>query len=386
MYTRIYKYLNTQSFFLLGPRGCGKSTWLKAQFPGAFYVDLLDQALFQEFLRQPDKFKLALNNLARESWVIVDEVQRLPDLLNFVHQFIESERKLKFILTGSSARKLRRGHNINLLAGRALQRRFNPLSAEELGADFNLKKSLKIGHLPMAYTSEDPAQYLKSYVGTYLREEVQQEALVRNLASFASFLESATFSQGQVLSVQSIASDIGVDRKTAESYFQILEDMLLGYRIPVFQKKAKRKMTTKPKFYFFDVGVYRTLRRLGPLDSPDEITGIALETLVLQNIKSWIDSQPLDLDIYFFRSRDKHEVDFILYGPDGFFAIEVKKTDTFRQSDIKDLREFAKDYPGARLFYFYGGTQEMVSEDGIQVVPVEKALKNLSQLLTLEKE
>lgn len=381
MYTRIYKLSKKQSFFLFGPRGCGKSTWIKASFPEARYFDLLDQGLYQELLRSPERFKFELNSLPSESWVVVDEIQRLPDLLNYVHQFIESEKRLKFVLTGSSARKLRRGHDVNLLAGRALQRKFNPLTAEELGADFELKKSLLVGHLPMAYTSSEPAQYLKSYVGTYLREEVQQEALVRDLSLFASFLEIATFSQGQVLSVQSVASDVGVDRKTAESYFQILEDMLLGYRIPAFQKKAKRKLATKPKFFYFDVGVYRALRRLGPLDNPEEITGVALETLVLQNIKAVIDSHSLDLDIYFYRTQDKREVDFVLYGPDGFIAIEVKKTADFRPSDIKDLRDFATDYPTAKLFYFYGGNKRMTLDDGIQVIPADEALVSLRQLI-----
>lgn len=384
MIPRIYKYPKSQSFFVLGPRGCGKSTWLRSQFPEAAYFDLLDQALYQEFLRQPEKFKFELQSLPRGSWVIVDEIQRLPELLNYVHLFIESSQKLNFILTGSSARKLRRGHDVNLLAGRALQRKFNPLSAEELGVLFDLKKSLKVGQLPMAYTVEDPVQYLKSYVGTYLREEVQQEALVRNLSIFAQFLESAALSQGQVLSVQSVASDIGVDRKTAESYFQILEDMLLGLRIPVFRKKAKRKLTTKPKFYFFDVGVYRSLRKVGSLDNPDEVTGVALETLVLQNLKAVIDSEALELDIFFYRSQDKKEVDFVLYGPDGFFAIEVKKTANFRTSDIADLKAFGQDYPQAKLLYFYGGSRELKTDEGVRVLPVEHALKALGKLIKLK--
>lgn len=382
MYRRTFKYTKLQSFFLLGPRGCGKSTWLKEVFPEACYIDLLDQALFQELLRQPEKLKFQLNSLPVGSWVVIDEIQRLPQLLNYVHMFIESEKKLKFVLNGSSARKLRRSHDTNLLAGRALQRNFNPLSAEELGDDFDLKKSLKVGHLPMAYLSQDPTQYLNSYVGTYLREEIQQEALVRNLATFASFLEVAAFSQGQVLSVQSVASDIGVDRKTAESYFQILEDLLLGYRIPVFQKRAKRKMTTKPKFYFFDVGVFKSVRRLGPLDNPDEIMGVTLETLVIQNIKAVIDSLTLDLDIYFYRSQDKREVDVVLYGPAGFYAIEIKKTGEFRESDIRDLREFGREYPSAKLFYFYGGRSRFTLDDGIHVVPAEQGLKELSQLIS----
>lgn len=381
MYTRLYKYPKSHSFFLIGPRGCGKSTWLKYQFPTAFYIDLLDQGLFQELLRNPEKFKQMINQVENNKMIIVDEIQRMPQLLNYVHQSIEEGRGLQFVLTGSSARKIRRNKESNLLAGRALQRTFNPLTAEELSDDFDLIKSLKFGHLPMAYLSDQPIDYLKSYVGTYLREEVQQETLTRNLTIFAKFLEIAAFSQGQPISMQSIASDIGVDRKTVDSYVQILEDMLLSYRIPVFQKRAKRKMTTKPKFYYFDVGVYRVLRQLGPLDSEDEITGVALETLVLQNLKAYIENNNLDLQIYFYRSQSKLEVDFVLYGNDGFYAIEVKKSSQVRNNDLAHIREFAKDYPEAKLFYFYGGKDLLKTDDQIHIIPVSEALKNIKLYL-----
>lgn len=378
MYTRNYNYSKIQSFFLLGPRGTGKSTWIKSEFSDSFYIDLLDQALFQDYLRSPQLFKEQIL-ASHKKWVVVDEIQRLPELLNYVHQLIETH-KIKFVLTGSSARKLKK-QTVNLLAGRALSRSFHPLLASELGADFELKKSLQFGHLPQAVISEEPSQFLKSYVGIYLREEVQQEALVRNLSVFSHFLESLAFSQGQILSSQNIASDIGVDRKTAESYVQILEDLLLGYRVPVFQVKAKRKMTIRPKFYYFDVGVYRILRKKGPLDSDAEIDGPALETLCLQELKGLIADKNLEADIFFYRTQNKKEVDFVVYGNDIFCGIEVKRTQKVRNEDLKGIRTFKADYPKAHCFVFCLEKTERITEDKIRIIPLEKALMNLESIL-----
>lgn len=379
MYPRIFKFSEKQSFFLFGPRGSGKSTWLKANFKEAEYLDFLDEGLFQELLRDPGGFKLRINRLAPGSWVVVDEIQRLPGLLNYVHQAIEA-RKLKFVLTGSSARKLKRGE-ANLLAGRALDRRFNPLTAFELGADFDLRHSLEVGNLPAVVTAPDPRLFLRSYIGMYLREEVQQEALVRNLGAFVRFLETATFSQAQVLSVQSVARDIGVDRKTAEAYFELIEDLLIGHRIPVFQKRSKRKMTTHPKFYFTDVGIYQTLRPKGPLEENAGSLGVALESLVFQELKAWIDSLNLDLRIHFYRTLSKHEVDFVLYGDDGFFAFEVKAGSRLRVDDLDHIKEFAMDYPQARCFVLYGGNEDLRTDEGVEILSVKKALPRLGEIL-----
>lgn len=191
---------------------------------------------------------------------MIDEIHRVPELLNEVHRLIE-KKKHAFVLTGSSARKLKR----------AFVKQMHPLTARELGDQFELAKSLRHGQLPAAYLGQDPQQYLKSYVGVYLREEVQMEAQVRNLALFSRFLEAAAFSQASVLSVASVAKDCGVDRKTAENYFQLLEDLLIAVRLPVFSRRAKRKMTVHPKFYYFDAGVYQAIRPRGPLDSAEEI-------------------------------------------------------------------------------------------------------------------
>ncbi len=378
MYTRKFKYPKSQSFFLLGPRGTGKSTWVKNEFPQALYIDLLDEATFQDYLRNPELFSLKLNLAMPDQWVIVDEVQRIPGLLNYVHQHIEN-KKTKFILTGSSARKLKK-ETANLLAGRALLRNFNTLTTEELGSDFDLKKSLLYGHLPMAYQTESPKAFLKSYVGMYLREEIQQESLVRNLSLFSKFLETAAFSQGQILSLQTIGTELGIDRKTVDQYFQILEDLLIGFRIPVFQKRAKRKMTVRPKFFFFDTGVYRTLRQQGPLDPIEEIDGVSVETLVFQNIKSHIENLGLHLQIYFYRTQNKHEVDFIIYGDDGFFAFEVKRTSKIRAADLQHIEEFKKDYPNSQSYFIYLGNEKLKTNSGVEIIPVQDFLTNLSSI------
>ncbi|MFA6549048.1 MAG: AAA family ATPase, partial [Candidatus Margulisiibacteriota bacterium] len=248
MYSRLLKPPKDKSFFLFGPRGIGKTTWVKATFPLALYVDLLEAEIFNDLLADPQRIENLIPK-GFSDWVIIDEVQRVPELLNEVHHLIESN-KYKFVLTGSSARKIRKkGHN--LLAGRALTCSMHPLTAYELANDFKLEHSLKFGQLPCVYTEADPKAYLESYVKTYLEEEIQQEGLTRNLGAFSRFLEAASFSQASPLSISAVARECAVERKVVESYFKILEDLLIGYRIPVFTKKAKRRLASHPKFYFF---------------------------------------------------------------------------------------------------------------------------------------
>jgi predicted AAA+ superfamily ATPase len=379
MIDRIINMPKSQSFFLLGPRQTGKTTFLKAKFKDAFWINLLDDSTFQKLLREPSLLLELVRAKPSGQWIVIDEVQKVPELLNLVHILIE-ERKQKFILTGSSARKLKR-QGVNLLAGRALDKKFHPLTAEELGESFDLKKAILYGQLPSLLTVESKKEALASYVGMYLREEIQQEALVRKLDQFAKFLEVAAFSQAQVLSVLSVASDLGVSRNTAESYFQILEDLLLAYRIPVFQKRAKRKTSAHPKFYYFDVGVYRTLRKRGPLDPEEEIEGAAIESLVFQELRAFIDNHGLSLDIFFHRTQDKSEIDFILYGEDGFFAIEVKRSSKINSKDLTPLKLFKKEYPEAKMFVFYLGEDERLTESDIRIIPMRAALLNLKDIL-----
>lgn len=371
MFSRTLNAPRRESFFLFGPRGTGKTTWLRHVFPKAKFIDLLDLAQYTELLAHPHRLPALVQG---HSEVVIDEVQRLPALLNEVHRLIEKKRT-RFVLTGSSARKLRR-EGVNLLAGRARMLTMHPLTAAELGRDFDLKHSLRYGHLPTAYVAPDPANYLKAYVGTYLREEVQAEALTRKLDVFARFLVAASLSQGAVLSTAAVARDVGVSRKTVEGYFDLLDDLLLSRRLQVFTRRAKRAMTAHPKFYFFDAGVFRAIRPLGPLDTVEEIDGATLETLVYQELLATNDNCGLGFEVSYWRTRDQHEVDFVLYGERGFVAIEVKRTGTFREADLKSLRLFLQDYPVARGLFLYGGNQTYKFKD-VTVLPLREALPNL---------
>jgi predicted AAA+ superfamily ATPase len=238
-----------------------------------------------------------------------------------------------------------------------------------LGKDFNLHHSLRFGTLPSVYTEENPQSFLESYVNTYLREEVQQEGLTRNLGAFSRFLEAASFSQAAPLNVSLVSTDCGVERKTVENYFHILEDLLLATRIPAFTRRAKRRIQVHPKFFFFDAGVYRALRPKGPLDSTEELDGAALETLVFQELRAINHYWGLGYQIFYWRTPTFLEVDFVLYGERGIKAFEVKRTSRVREKDLQGLREFIKDYPMAKGFLLYGGDRSYF-EDQIQVMPL----------------
>jgi len=377
MYSRMISPPKAKSFFLFGPRGTGKTTWVKSAFPKAAYIDLLEAELFNDLTANPQR----LSNFIPpgfEDWVIIDEVQRIPELLHEVHRLIET-KKYRFVLTGSSPRKLKR-KGPNLLAGRALTLSMHPFSVAELGNDFQLDHSLRYGKLPTVYTEADPKKYLEAYVRTYLEEEIRQEGLTRNLSAFARFLEAASFSQGSVLSISSVARECHVERKVVESYFSILEDLMIGYRIPIFSKKAKRRLIVHPKFYFFDVGVYRTLRPMGPLDTPEEVDGIALETLFLQELIALNNALELGYKIFYWRTSNGKEVDFVLYGPKGLLSFEIKRTSRITIGMLGGLKSFLADYPMAKAYFVYGGNRRMV-EGKIEVVPVLEILKNLKTLL-----
>lgn len=377
MYSRLIKPPVNKSFFLFGPRGTGKTTWVKSTFPEAVYLDLLEAEVFNDLLPNPQR----LENFIPKNFngrIIIDEVQRIPELLNEVHRLIE-KYKHKFILTGSSARKLRQ-KGVNLLGGRALTYSLHPLTAIELGKNFELSHSLKYGHLPCAYIEQDPKAYLESYVKTYLEEEVRQEGLTRNLSAFARFLESASFSQGGVINISSVARECGVERKVVENYFMILEDLLIAYRLPVFTKRAKRRLISHPKFYFFDVGIYRVLRPMGPLDMPEQIEGAAFETLFFQELKAVNDALGLGYDMFYWRTSNQAEVDFVLYGKNGIRAFEVKRAGKISGSMLSGLKSFLKDYPMAKAYFVYGGERRM-RDGNIDIIPLSDLLKKLPDIL-----
>ena len=378
MYARLIKTPKNKSFFLFGPRGTGKTTWVKFNFPRAVYLDLLEAEIFNDLLANPQRLENYIPK-GTTDFVIIDEIQKVPALLDEVHRLIEKD-KLKFILTGSSARKLRKkGHN--LLGGRALTYFMHPLTATELGADFDIERSLKFGQLPSVYGEEDPKKYLESYVKAYLEEEVFQEGLTRSLANFARFLEMASFSQGSVLNTSAVAREAAIERKVVENYFNILEDLLIGLRLPVFSKKAKRRLVAHPKFYFFDTGVYRTVRPMGPLDLPEMAEGLAFESLFFQDLLAINDNLNLGYKFYYYRTATGIEVDFIAYGEKGIRAFEVKRTGRISTAVTRGLRYFLKEFPQAKCFLIYGGKRKM-REGKIEIISLEEALKNLPQLLT----
>lgn len=377
MYSRILSPPKNKSFFLFGPRGTGKTTWVKSAFPKAIFIDLLESEIYNDLLANPQRLETFIPKDFKNR-VIIDEVQRVPELLNEIHRLIE-KKQCVFVLTGSSARKLRK-KGVNLLAGRALTYSFHQLTAIELAKDFNLAHSLKFGQLPCVYTEKDPKAYLESYVETYLREEIQQEGLTRNLSAFSRFLEAASFSQGSVLNTSGVARECAVERKVVENYFSILEDLLIGCRLPVFTKKAKRRMVSHHKFYFFDVGVYRTIRPSGPLDMPEEMEGLAFETLVFQELRAINDYLRLGYELYYWHTSNQVEVDFVLYGNKGLKAFEVKRTGRLQENMLRGLKAFLKDYPSAKAYLIYGGTRRLY-EGKITILPVQEALLTLPDIL-----
>ncbi|MFH1896477.1 MAG: ATP-binding protein [bacterium] len=377
MYSRLLKPPRDKSFFLFGPRGVGKTTWVKLTFPKAPYLDLLEAELFNDLLANPQRLENYIPK-GHRGFVVIDEVQKVPSLLDEVHRLIENSN-YKFVLTGSSARKLRKG-GYNLLAGRALTYYMHPLSAVELGADFSMASSLNFGQLPSILSESDPKKYLQSYIKTYLEQEIFQEGLTRNLANFARFLETASFSQGSVLNISAVAREAAIERKVVENYFNILEDLLIAVRLPVFSKKAKRRLASHAKFYFFDTGIFRTIRPMGPLDAPEMVEGLAFESLFLQNLTAVNDSLGLDYKLFYYRTAAGVEVDFVAYGPRGICAFEVKRTAKVNSSALSGLKLFAKDYPQTRLFLIYGGKRKM-RDGNIEILPMEYVLKNLNKLV-----
>lgn len=366
------------SFFLFGPRGTGKTVWLGNQFPDAFTVNLLEADVRRSLAAHPERLVDIVAANADRSTFVIDEIQRVPALLDTIHDLIEKNRDKRFILTGSSARKLKRAQGADLLGGRAVKCMCHPFLASEMGADFNLPDALRLGMLPLVRypIAQSPQDVLKTYLDLYLQEEVVNEGVIRHLDVFSRFLETASFSHGAVLSASEIAREAGVKRSTVDSYFEILEEMLVSIRIPVFAKRAKRELIAHRKFYFFDAGVYRTIRPKGPLDRPEEIDGMALEGLVLQHLRAWIDYSGERNALYFWRTRAGVEVDFIVYTPTDFVAIEVKNAAKITPGDLVGLKTFRRDYPECRTLLLYRGRQQTMV-DGILAVPVERFLKEI---------
>jgi len=364
-----------QSFFLFGPRGTGKSTYLRKNFSDALWIDLLRPDEYRRLTANPEILMELVHADSDKKTIVIDEIQKVPDLLTVVHSLIEEKLNRTFVLTGSSARKLKRS-GIDLLAGRVLRKTLHPFLLSEL-KDYSFDKSMKSGLLPIIVASQIPEDVLDTYVSLYIQEEVLYEGLVRSIGSFLRFLEAASFSHASLLNISNIARECQVERKVVENYISILEDILIAFRLPVFTKKAKRETVSRPKFYFFDTGVFQTIRPKGPLDQPEEISGAALEGLVAQHFRAWNAYSNSPYEIYYWRSRNGVEVDFVLYGKKGIFAVEVKNTNRIRLENLRSLKEFQKDYPQSKVAFLYRGNEKRLINN-ILCLPCDDFLKQLS--------
>jgi predicted AAA+ superfamily ATPase len=364
------------SCFIFGPRGSGKSTWIKQNLKNALVVNLLNEVEYYKHLANPGYIREIVDgNKDKFNIFVVDEIQKIPQILDTIHDLIEEDKRLRFVLTGSSARKLKRA-GVNLLAGRAIHKKMHPFMAAELAVDFDLEMSLEYGLVPLIIKADNPADTIASYISLYLKEEVQTEGLVRNIGDFARFLQVISFSHGGILNLNNIARESVVSRKIVENYLSILDDLLLSYTLPVFSKKAKREVVSHPKFYYFDAGIYNNLRPKGPLDKPTEIVGMALEGLVLQHLSAWNDYSTDKSELFYWRTKAGSEVDFIVYGEKYFMAIEVKNSSKVYSQDLTALKSFITDYPEATPILLYRG-QDKIVKDGIKCIPVKDFLLQL---------
>lgn len=363
------------SFFLFGPRGTGKTTWLNNEIKNSLLIDLLQPDQFRAFTAKPERLKELVYGNPDKKVIIVDEVQKAPELLNVVHSIIEEKKGCQFVLTGSSARKLKRS-GVDLLAGRVLNMTLHPFIAAELGEKFDFEKALKQGLVPLITMANDPEKVLNSYVALYMREEVQMEGLVRNIGGFSRFLEVVSFSHSSVLNISNVSRECEIERKVVESYIGILEELLLAYRIRVFTKRAMRATIHHPKFYYFDAGIFRSLRPKGILDRSEEIDGAALEGLIAQHLTAWNAYGGGQNNIYYWRTRSGAEVDLIVYGPEVFWAIEVKNTARIRNEDLRSLKSFKEEYPEAKLYFLYRGEEKVLIKD-ILCLPCVEFLNKL---------
>ena len=378
LYPRLLRAPDT-SFFLLGIRGAGKSTWVRETLPGTLRLDLLNASLYHDLLREPTTFAGLLEGLPPRSWVIVDEVQRIPGLLHEVHRFIE-ERRLRFALLGSSARRLRSG-GTNLLAGRALSMTLHPLVPSELGDDLDLQRMMRLGSIPLVWQAADAVATLEAYVQLYLEQEIRAEALVRNLPGFARFLPVAALFHGQTINVASIARDAGTARSTVNGYLELLEDTLLVHRLQAYQARVRVRERKLPKLYWADPGLVRAAKRqLGPVSV--EEAGPLFEGIVLTMLRVHGQQTRLYEDLAFWSPHQSSvEVDFLLRRGREFLALEAKAATRFSRSQLQGLLAIA-DLPGVvRRILVYNGERILRTPEGIEVWP----LRALSDALALDR-
>lgn len=373
-----------RSFFLFGPRGTGKSTWLERVLPDALRLDLLDASLFLELSRDPHRLEALVGSRRAGAWVVLDEIQKIPPLLDEVHRLMES-RRWRFALCGSSARKLRRG-GANLLAGRALTLAMEGFSAAELGHEFDLGSALNWGLLPFMRNEPDAAaDILAAYVNTYLKEELQAEGLIRNVPPFVRFLAVAGQINGQVVNAQNIAREAAVARSTVDTYFAILTDTLVGHVLPAWRPGLKVREAARPKFYWFDPGVARAAAGLlrDPVDRLWQ--GGALETLIFHELRIYNEVSRKHRPLSHYRTPAGVEVDFVIEtarrrpgSPSRVVAIEVKRAERWDRMWDKPMRALAatSDIKVERMIAVYCGPRAY-RFDEIQVLPMGDFIKAL---------
>ncbi len=373
MYLReqTFRGIDHESAFFWGARQTGKSTLLKSLYPDALYFDLLLTSEYERFLRNPGLIREIVMTRNPGALIIVDEIQRIPDLLNEI-QWLIVNRNDRFILSGSSPRKIVRAGG-NLLGGRAIRYELYPLIYREI-PDFDLMKALNGGLLPRHYLSKNPKKLLSGYLGSYLRDEIMAEARIRNVASFSRFLEMAALTNGEIVNYTNIASDCGVSAPTVKEYFQILEDTMIGRFLPSFQKKPKRRVILAPKFYLFDVGITNYLVKRGNIESGSEAFGKAFEHFIYQEIIAHSHYSDLNYPISFWRTTSQMEVDFIL--GDHEVAVEVKSTQSAKPKHLSGLKSFAGEYSVKKQILVTNDDYPR-QVDGITVLPWKEFLERL---------
>jgi predicted AAA+ superfamily ATPase len=376
-YPRIFSFPKS-SFFLFGPRGTGKTTLIEDRLRAQLEISLLDEERYQTYLAQPGLFYEEISRLKAGDWVFIDEIQRLPGLLNEVHRLIE-KKKIKFAMTGSSARKLKRV-GVNLLAGRAVSRKLFPLTPMEMGADFDLNQVLAIGSLPLVIQAEDPEETLKFYVQNYLKEEIQAEAIVRNLAGFSRFLPIAALFHGQTINLANIGRDAGVQRPTVQGFFEVLEDTLLVRKLEAFTSHLRVREKKRPKFYFIDPGIVRAIKKERGTVSTEE-QGALFEGLIFTLLEFQKEAYGDIDDIHYWSPAEAKitEVDFLVRRGKKLIAIEVKSGERIRPEDLKGLKAIGELKGIERRILVYRGKLDRTTEEGIEILSFQSFVKLLSK-------
>ena len=362
------------SFFLWGPRQTGKSTLLRTAYPEAPRIDLLTSREFSRYSRDPGLLRELVEGQSSPDLVVIDEIQKVPPLLDEVHWLIEN-RDTAFALCGSSARKLRRGR-ANLLGGRALRYELHGLISDELGEDFDLVRCLNHGYLPRHYLADKPRRLIQAYVDDYLKEEIAAEGLTRNLPAFADFLTAAALADGQLVNFTTIARDCGVSAFTVKNYFQILEDTLLGHFLSPYRQRPKRRVIQTPKFYFSDVGVVNHLARRGRLEPGGELFGHAFENWVFHELSAYRAYREFAINLSYWRLASGAEVDFLI--DDARVAIEAKATTRVHAGHLKGLRAMKEDQPHTASHIVVSlDPQPRRTKDGIDILPAAEFARRL---------